>query len=563
MNKHTGKILAGLLSLAMLGTSGTVWAADASFTDQQKENESALFTDSNEEYESEESSKAENNPGTVFTDGTIEEGEQIFLTGLPLLGEADPGDMEIPAVSVQYLALGDSISTGYGLSDPGQSFVNLLAQQTGMTVANASADGAVSQAVLALLSSGSLDAALSDAEVVTLTIGGNDMMAAFYEMIAAAYNAASGDSITAAQVPVILSDLTDSRNAALTQSALQIVMSGYDKVRPSFSAALDMVGSNLKSIAAYIKEKNPDVTILVGNQYNPYQWLPLPYSVLGTFFGQAVNDLNSVIADGENGAGTLYTVADVYASFAASGESLTNASALPLNLDFHPNSQGHAVYASVFGKLFTNTDSEAVGKPEISQVSVTGNRVSAQLAETVENAQGYDFVIGVQENCIETKEYFQICKNQTDIGADFYYIPQGSYYVFCHAWIKGEDGIKQFGEWSEGIPVTVNAVTPQTPVLEKATVKGNTVTLTYSSCENAMGYDLVLGKERKKVNLEYRPVNYGTNVIKVKRADRLTVTFKNVEEGTYFAGLHAYNRTSEDGKKVFSYWSNTKKITIR
>ena len=52
MNKHTGKILAGLLSLAMLGTSGTVWAADASFTDQQKENESALFTDSNEEYES-------------------------------------------------------------------------------------------------------------------------------------------------------------------------------------------------------------------------------------------------------------------------------------------------------------------------------------------------------------------------------------------------------------------------------------------------------------------------------------------------------------------------------
>ena len=65
------------------------------------------------------------------------------------------------------------------------------------------------------------------------------------------------------------------------------------------------------------------------------------------------------------------------------------------------------------------------------------------------------------------------------------------------------------------------------------------------------------------MNLEYRPVNYGTNVIKVKRADRLTVTFKNVEEGTYFAGLHAYNRTSEDGKKVFSYWSNTKKITIR
>nr|WP_303243718.1 hypothetical protein [uncultured Blautia sp.] len=32
----------------------------------------------------------------------------------------------------------------------------------------------------------------------------------------------------------------------------------------------------------------------------------------------------------------------------------------------------------------------------------------------------------------------------------------------------------------------------------------------------------------------------------------VTATFKNVKKGTYYAGLRAFNRTSEEGKKVFS-----------
>ena len=45
--------------------------------------------------------------------------------------------------------------------------------------------------------------------------------------------------------------------------------------------------------------------------------------------------------------------------------------------------------------------------------------------------------------------------------------------------------------------------------------------------------------------------------------NNLTATFKNVKKKTYYAGLHAFNRTSEDGKKVFSQWSNVKKVTVK
>lgn len=38
------------------------------------------------------------------------------------------------------------------------------------------------------------------------------------------------------------------------------------------------------------------------------------------------------------------------------------------------------------------------------------------------------------------------------------------------------------------------------------------------------------------------------------------VTFKNVKSGTYYLALHAWNRTSENKKKVFSLCSEANKI---
>ena len=61
-----------------------------------------------------------------------------------------------------------------------------------------------------------------------------------------------------------------------------------------------------------------------------------------------------------------------------------------------------------------------------------------------------------------------------------------------------------------------------------------------------------------KVNGEKRPTDYGKYVKKVK-GNKVTVTFTNVKAGTYYIGLHAWNRTSEDETKVFSQWSETVK----
>ena len=87
--------------------------------------------------------------------------------------------------------------------------------------------------------------------------------------------------------------------------------------------------------------------------------------------------------------------------------------------------------------------------------------------------------------------------------------------------------------------------------------------ITYKAAANATGYDVVLGTDSKKENGETRPYHYGDHKVLNLKEGTVTATFKNVPKGTWVVGMHAFNRTSEDGKKVFSPWSNLKKATVK
>ncbi|MDO4340104.1 MAG: hypothetical protein Q4C91_18765 [Eubacteriales bacterium] len=202
-----------------------------------------------------------------------------------------------------------------------------------------------------------------------------------------------------------------------------------------------------------------------------------------------------------------------------------------------------------------------VGKAMITDVVVKGNVASPVLSGRVDGATGYDFVIATEEDYKNGR--VDVSKNILTTKTNFYYVQEGTYYAYCHAWKRGEDGKKVFGAWSNLYKFEVTATTPATPKINSVKVSGSTVTVTYTKCADATGYDIVLGTNAKTVRGELRPVNYGTLVKKVTKGNVVTATFKNVPKKTYYAGLHAYNRTSEDGKKVFSKWSNVKKVTVK
>ena len=206
---------------------------------------------------------------------------------------------------------------------------------------------------------------------------------------------------------------------------------------------------------------------------------------------------------------------------------------------------------------------EKPAAPMISDVKVVGNKATVILSGDSEGAAGYDYVISTDRDCITNKDYTSVNKNQVSTSTTFKYVQQGVYYAYCHAWKRNENGKKVFSSWSNAYPFSVTAITPDAPVITNVTVSGSTIKVTYKAAANATGYDVVLGTDSKKENGETRPYHYGNYKKLNLKEGTVTATFKNVPKGTWVVGMHAFNRTSEDGKKVFSPWSNLKKATVK
>lgn len=264
-----------------------------------------------------------------------------------------------------YLALGDSITTGYGLEESGECFADLFAEEIGAAVTvNAAVDG-LTAAMLedALTDTAGTDyltylAAINSADVITITIGGNDLMGAFYTVMTeiAAVNSVTVDAET------IQSAFADPAGDNLTTvSSLLNLLNASDwsayltdaDTSTAFTDAVTECIENINNIAAAIKAVNPDAVIVVANQYNPYQWLGDTYENIALLFETGVNAYNMGLSISKT---SDYTVADVCSEFAASEDTLTNAEidavTYSFNFDFHPNAEGHTVIADVMTSAY-------------------------------------------------------------------------------------------------------------------------------------------------------------------------------------------------------------------
>ena len=202
---------------------------------------------------------------------------------------------------------------------------------------------------------------------------------------------------------------------------------------------------------------------------------------------------------------------------------------------------------------------EAPEAPMIQAVNVSGNNATVVLSGESDGSTGYDYVISTDRDCINNKDYDKVNKNILSTETTFTYTQQGVYYAYCHAW-KRVNGEKVFSDWSNAYPFVVTAITPEQPVITSVKKSGRNLTVTWTQSANATtGYDVVMGTAVRKVNGELRPVEYGKAVKKVG-PNTFSVTFKSIPKGTYYVGLHAHNRTSETGVKVFSPWSNYKTV---
>ena len=100
---------------------------------------------------------------------------------------------------------------------------------------------------------------------------------------------------------------------------------------------------------------------------------------------------------------------------------------------------------------------------------------------------------------------------------------------------------------------------PEGATIKDVKVQGSTIKAVAYDCANSEGFDAVLTKK----SWVDKPENY----VKVARyQDAKTITFTNVKNGTYYLGIHAYNRDYYDGNvsgKRFGAWSYPVKVVVK
>ncbi len=270
--------------------------------------------------------------------------------------------LPVGAVAVQdemirrYVVLGDSISTGKGLSGyvvgttAEGCFVDIFADEMGLSYENFALDGQTSKELLAALKEPTkkLSDALKSADVITLTIGGND----FLELIRNnMYEYAGIDLYDSEVMTALVKKYTD---GALESKAFLGISEAVSKTAEQGDEIAKQFGENLSRIIEIIKGLNSSAVLIVQTVPNPYKGVEM----ISGAADSCVRKLNQQILDlFDIGLDTQLKVVDVYKVFEGTWETLMNGAVLENLFDPHPNAAGHKVIGDLVKRAYLNLES--------------------------------------------------------------------------------------------------------------------------------------------------------------------------------------------------------------
>ena len=219
-----------------------------------------------------------------------------------------------------YVVLGDSISAGYGLAADEKSFSEQLEETFFLERIPLAASGDTSDDLYTVVSDPDNADSLKNADIITVTIGGNDMLDALYDFLAEEYNTANSPTPEWTSEDIINKITEDPVDMDFFVWALLFAIPNFSKSELVQERA-QTVGENLDRALAEIKRLNPNATVIVANQYNPYlyatdhadstyQWAA---EIIRDAFEGGIVLLNQELS--EAAANNGCTIADVYAAF--------------------------------------------------------------------------------------------------------------------------------------------------------------------------------------------------------------------------------------------------------
>jgi lysophospholipase L1-like esterase len=301
-----------------------------------------------------------------------------------------------------YIALGDSVPAGYGVtpdwSYPVLLFQRLKEDEIANEYENLSVTGFTAGMLLAQLENQSAEALeiFRAAQVISLNVGGNHILQPLIgylpdfqeitDMIAAIGSIAADAMLVAAEVEDLNTELTNIQNSfsfsdllrvgEFLQSATSIfsdsvemfgrmnelsennplaVLSGPlpPELEAELQQGVDDFAAELLTVLSWLEANAPDAVVVINTLYNPIPeemlGLRLALSGQAETYTQAVNEIIFAYQDRYG-----YVIADVYRVFAGQAELGVymnyhlDLAKMNLNFDIiHPNHEGHRVIAEL------------------------------------------------------------------------------------------------------------------------------------------------------------------------------------------------------------------------
>lgn len=276
-----------------------------------------------------------------------------FMLLILLLCTSFTSSLSVNAANDTYVALGDSITAGTGMSDPENTFVSQFAAKLdtlspGIVTYNLGKEGDTINDTLEKVQQTDTSQLLHNASYITITAGGNDILA----IAASAAKELTGKNYKkATKIPNLV------KNEATAKMLLSYLE--QDSVKTQLDTFLENFAADFHNLITTVQTKSPSATILVQTVYNPVSGSS--YHSLSDCIDLVVTQVNAIIQEEvyeQNNEKLL--LCDTYSLFQNKAEQFIRIE----QDDIHPTAEGHkkiaeALMQTLSGETTEDTKSEA------------------------------------------------------------------------------------------------------------------------------------------------------------------------------------------------------------
>lgn len=307
-----------------------------------------------------------------------------------------------------YVALGDSIAYGYGLANrETESYPNMIREKYNISESNfqnLSIPGMTCTEFYQKIQEEDYTNVISNADLLTISIGSNELLG----LVTKAVSEVTGVPEDSANF------VEEAQNVFLNANMLEKLnmlteiynMFTSEEMKLQIEASINAYRDNWIKSIQYIKQINPDITIVATEFYNPYYEISLGSYDLGGFVDENIQKLNEILINSSNSE-TEYKIAKIYDAFNITDPRLTNVniSLSNLNVDPHPNALGHEVICTKIMDALVDVDN----KKDISELTIseikdqayTGEEITPKVTikdGDVELIENQDFTVSYSDN---------------------------------------------------------------------------------------------------------------------------------------------------------------------